>query len=76
MITYNVMEPSVKDRVIAIWLDTEVSHREYALAELRSQIDTEKCMADDNRNVRHSLIRKITTERYRSLRRMWRMLNS
>jgi len=72
------MTPNIRTQLInAVNLNGLTSASKH-LDRLRSEIDMLKCSKANGGQhmVRHTLIRKITAQRYRELRNTWNMLTS
>ena len=67
--------PPIREQITKAVNDHGLIGASYHLDRLRAEIDIAKCR-EDNRNVRHSLIRKITAQRYQELRHTWDQLTN
>ena len=75
---YPVITPKISTQLINAVNLNGLMAGSYHVDRLRSEIDHAKCLKSNNglHLVRNSLIRKITAQRYRELRRTWNMLTS
>jgi len=75
---YPVFQPRIRTQLIQALNKDGFTAASYHLDRLRAEIDHAKCAkANEGMHlVRGSLIRKITTQRYKELRSTWNMLTS
>ena len=70
---YPTFTPSIKSQLLQALSDPTYIGAQFTFDHLRAEIDEYKCQ-EDNQSARHSLIRKITAQRYRELRETWKVL--